>query len=401
MLVIAGPSGVGKGTLIDKLKAEFPDSFGFSVSHTTRPPREGEQEGVHYHFTDRESFQEDVDCGLFIEYAEVHGNLYGTTTEAVQCVSDESKICILDIDVQGCRAVRDMQIPAVNVFIEPPSMEALEERLRSRGSEEEDRIQLRMEGAKAEMEAKEEEGLFQHVIMNDDVEQAFEALKTAIRGEEGVQEVLDRSSADKSPARPLTAGGKPVVVFVLGGPGAGKGTQCGNLVRDFGWVHLSAGDLLREEQATDSADSQLIKDFIKDGKIVPVEITIRLLLKAMEKSETKKFLIDGFPRSLNNRDGWDQQVGDQAQVAFCLNFECTEEELEKRLLKRGETSGRADDNIESIKKRFVAFQEQTKPVLDYFKDQGLLRSVQAAQPMEDVWAETKALFIGLHPPPEE
>lgn len=191
---------------------------------------------------------------------------------------------------------------------------------------------------------------------------------------------------------------KPQVVFVLGGPGAGKGTQCANIVAEFGWVHLSAGDLLRAEQATDSEDSALIKEYIKDGKIVPVEITIRLLLKAMLGSEKKRFLIDGFPRSMDNREGWERQVGDQVEELFCLNFECSMEELEKRLLKRGETSGRADDNIESIKKRFVAFQEMTMPVLDLFKAKGMLRTVNSAQAVDDVWADTKAIFQGTARP---
>ena len=147
-------------------------------------------------------------------------------------------------------------------------------------------------------------------------------------------------------------------------------------------------------QATESEDSQLIKEYIKDGKIVPVEITIRLLLKAMQTSDRSQFLIDGFPRSIDNREGWEKQVGDQVEELFCLNFECTEEELEKRLLKRGETSGRADDNIESIKKRFRAFTEQTKPVLDYFKAKGMLRPISAVRAIDEVWADTKTLFKG-------
>lgn len=90
----------------------------------------------------------------------------------------------------------------------------------------------------------------------------------------------------------------------------------------------------------------MINNFIKEGKIVPVEVTIKLLLAAMSKSVCNKFLIDGFPRSLDNYEGWVRVVGDKANVAFCLFYECTEDQLQERLLKRGETSGRADDNCE-------------------------------------------------------
>ena len=101
---------------------------------------------------------------------------------------------------------------------------------------------------------------------------------------------------------------KSRVVFVLGGPGAGKGTQCAKIVDHFGYVYLSAGDLLRAERNSGSEQGTLISDFIKEGKIVPVEITIKLLLKAIEESDGTRFLIDGFPRNTNNLSGW-QQVG--------------------------------------------------------------------------------------------
>ncbi|EKX52061.1 hypothetical protein GUITHDRAFT_65521, partial [Guillardia theta CCMP2712] len=185
------------------------------------------------------------------------------------------------------------------------------------------------------------------------------------------------------------------VVFVLGGPGAGKGTQCTNIVKEFGWCHLSAGDLLRAERATGSANAELINTYIREGKIVPVEITVKLLLAAMEKSETKKFLIDGFPRSLNNYEGWYDVVGDDVHVAFCLFFECPEEELERRLLARAQSSGRDDDNIESIRKRFKIFIEETMPVIDKFKAKDQLKLISSVQSIEEVWGQTKLLFKDL------
>eukprot|EP00281_Chroomonas_sp_CCMP1168_P027231 CAMPEP_0206251800 /NCGR_PEP_ID=MMETSP0047_2-20121206/22222_1 /ASSEMBLY_ACC=CAM_ASM_000192 /TAXON_ID=195065 /ORGANISM="Chroomonas mesostigmatica_cf, Strain CCMP1168" /LENGTH=192 /DNA_ID=CAMNT_0053677787 /DNA_START=128 /DNA_END=706 /DNA_ORIENTATION=+ len=188
---------------------------------------------------------------------------------------------------------------------------------------------------------------------------------------------------------------KPLVVFVLGGPGAGKGTQCANIVKEFGWCHLSAGDLLRAERASGSADAELINNYIKEGKIVPVEITVKLLLAAMHKSETKKFLIDGFPRSMNNYEGWVNVVGDQAEVAFCLLYECPEEELERRLLARGQSSGRDDDNLESIRKRFRTFVEETAQVLAVFESKDKIRKLSSVDSIEQVWEKTKAIFKDL------
>ena len=155
-LVVAGPSGVGKGTLIEKLKKEFPAVFGFSVSHTTRGPRPGEEDGVHYHFSTREVMQAEIDAGQFIEYADVHGNFYGTSKASVLKVSNAQKICILDIDVQGCRSVRAAQLPATFCFVSPPSMEQLEARLRGRGTETEEKIVKRLAGAQKEMDARDE-----------------------------------------------------------------------------------------------------------------------------------------------------------------------------------------------------------------------------------------------------
>jgi len=144
------------------------------------------------------------------------------------------------------------------------------------------------------------------------------------------------------------------VVFVLGGPGAGKGTQCEFLQKELKIVHLSAGDLLRKERASGSKHGDMIDTYIKEGKIVPVEVTVGLLKKEMEqyaKEGRRVFIIDGFPRNEDNVKGWEKVMGSYADVKFVLWLNCPEDVMEKRLLKRGETSGRTDDNIESIKKK--------------------------------------------------
>eukprot|EP01027_Heterolobosea_sp_BB2_P022408 GEZU01032990.1.p1 GENE.GEZU01032990.1~~GEZU01032990.1.p1 ORF type:complete len:195 (-),score=57.47 GEZU01032990.1:295-879(-) len=179
-LVMCGPSGVGKGTLINKLMHEFPTHFGFSVSHTTRAPRPGEQDGVHYHFVSQEEMQKGINQGKFIEHAHVHGNYYGTSYDAVSAAIDAGKICVLDIDVQGARQVKKSNLNALMVFINPPSYEELERRLRGRGTETEDKIIKRLANARGEMEAAKEPGLFDYVITNDDLEQAYEKLKSIL-----------------------------------------------------------------------------------------------------------------------------------------------------------------------------------------------------------------------------
>ncbi|XP_062203588.1 guanylate kinase 1 [Phragmites australis] len=176
-VVISGPSGVGKGTLIAKLMKDYPSKFGFSVSHTTRAPREKEIDGVHYHFTERSKMEKDISEGKFLEFAHVHGNVYGTSIEAVESVTDEGKRCILDIDVQGARSVRASSLEAIFIFVCPPSFEELEKRLRARGTETEEQIQKRLRNARAELDQSNSPGLFDHLLVNDDLETCYENLK--------------------------------------------------------------------------------------------------------------------------------------------------------------------------------------------------------------------------------
>ncbi|KAG0224649.1 hypothetical protein BGW42_004973 [Actinomortierella wolfii] len=183
------------------------------------------------------------------------------------------------------------------------------------------------------------------------------------------------------------------VVFVLGGPGAGKGTQCANLVRDFGFVHLSAGDLLRAEQERPGSQyGELIKNYIKEGKIVPHIVTIALLENAMLESGQKRFLIDGFPRKMDQALEFERVV---VPSKFILFFECPEEVMLKRLLKRGETSGRSDDNIESIRKRFRTFVDTSMPVIDHYASLNKVHTVSCTDTPENVYAKVKAIFNNL------
>ncbi|KAF2312662.1 hypothetical protein GH714_039428 [Hevea brasiliensis] len=173
-----------------------------------------------------------------------------------------------------------------------------------------------------------------------------------------------------------------------GGPGSGKGTQCANIVQHFGYTHLSAGDLLRAEIKSGSENGTMIQEMIKEGKIVPSEVTIKLLQKAMQESGNDKFLIDGFPRNEENRAAFESIT--KIEPEFVLFFDCSEEEMERRLLNRNQ--GRVDDNIETIRKRFKVFLESSIPVVEYYDSKGKVRKIDAAKSVEEVFEAVKAIF---------
>jgi len=191
---------------------------------------------------------------------------------------------------------------------------------------------------------------------------------------------------------------KVTVAFVLGGPGAGKGTQCARLVQDFGFSHLSAGDLLRAEQHREGSQfKDLIQTCIKEGNIVPMEVTIALLENAMTEvlKENRsgegwangkgRFLIDGFPRKMDQAQKFEEQVCESSTVIF---YTTTEEVMLVRLLERGKTSGREDDNIESIKKRFRTYISETMPVIEYYAKQNKVIEVDSTPSVEEVHKKT-------------
>merc|ERR1719193_1061576 len=193
---------------------------------------------------------------------------------------------------------------------------------------------------------------------------------------------------------------KPTVVFVLGGPGAGKGTNCTMLMEEFSCIqHLSAGDCLRKERNSGSANAELINNYIKEGKIVPVQITVSLLKNAMEEhlNEGKwLFLIDGFPRNMENWNGWMEWMADYATIAFCLTINVDENILVERLLSRGKSSGRADDNPESIRKRLQTYENSTKPIMNLFKNNGMLTEVDGNKgSIEEVYLRVRTHFERL------
>jgi UMP-CMP kinase len=207
-------------------------------------------------------------------------------------------------------------------------------------------------------------------------------------------------SSKPTPSAPAPAAASPAfsptdvtVLFVLGGPGAGKGTQCARLVHDYHFTHLSAGDLLRAEQDRPGSQyGQLIRDCIKNGDIVPMEVTVALLENAMRDtitaagSKNGKFLIDGFPRKMDQALKFEEVVCPAKLVLF---YDCPEAQMEARLLERGKTSGRADDNAESIRKRFRTFVETSMPVVNHYDAENRVVKVDATPTPDQVYAVTQ------------
>merc|ERR1712119_37963 len=178
LVVLSGPSGSGKSTIKDLLMKEFPTSFAFSVSHTTRQPREGEVDGVHYHFTKPETMQADIDAGKFVEYTKFAADkMYGTSKESIQTINKLNRICLMDIDEEGVRSIKKTDMSAIYIFIAPPSIEALRSRLEKRGTETKSQIEKRMSTAQSAMDFSKKDGSYDATIVNDDLEEAYNKLK--------------------------------------------------------------------------------------------------------------------------------------------------------------------------------------------------------------------------------
>ena len=177
LFVISGPSGAGKGTLLAALRKQRPD-LGLTVSATTRSPRPGEVDGTSYYFLSDEEFRRRIAAGEFVEWAEVHGHLYGTLVSEVKRLLAKGHSLVLEIDVQGALNVRKVYPDAVLVFIEPPSLQVLEERLRGRGTEDEASIELRLKNARHEMELADQ---YDVRIVNNTVDRAAQELGSVMR----------------------------------------------------------------------------------------------------------------------------------------------------------------------------------------------------------------------------
>lgn len=201
LIIISSPSGGGKGTLIKEVMESVPD-VGYSVSYTTRRPRSGEEHGRHYYFVSSAEFQNQIASDGFLEYAEVHGNMYGTSREQTERMTAEGKDVILEIDVQGADAVMAKVPDAVSIFILPPSFEVLKARLTTRATEGSEELALRLRNSYGEVI---QYSKFKYVIVNDEVMSAARNLGAIIqaerqrrdRQEESIRGILDSFDPSK------------------------------------------------------------------------------------------------------------------------------------------------------------------------------------------------------------
>ncbi|KAG6001515.1 hypothetical protein E4U54_001065 [Claviceps lovelessii] len=179
-LIISGPSGVGKGTLYKRLFDNHPDTFCLSVSHTTRGPRPGEQDGVDYHFVTSEAFEDLIARDGFVEHAKFGGNRYGTSKMTIEEQTRKGKVVVLDIEMEGVKQIKQSSIAARYIFIAPPSLSALEARLRGRGTEDEASVQKRLAQAQLELKFSETPGVHDKIIVNDNLDAAYKELEEYI-----------------------------------------------------------------------------------------------------------------------------------------------------------------------------------------------------------------------------
>ncbi|XP_037791448.1 UMP-CMP kinase 1-like isoform X2 [Penaeus monodon] len=187
------------------------------------------------------------------------------------------------------------------------------------------------------------------------------------------------------------------VVFMLGPPGAGKGTQSNIIAQTFGYDHVCVGDLLKGEvKQPDSAIGRLIKEQILSNTIVSWTVTCPLLERYMKESRNKNFVIDGFPRTQDNFDGWNLTLGNKVNLQCVFFLSCPFELCTERCLGRGAAgSGRPDDNEASLQKRFDTFSNDTVHILNWYEKRGLLRTIDGAKSIEEVAADVKSHFIKL------
>nr|XP_031533452.1 adenylate kinase isoenzyme 1 isoform X1 [Vicugna pacos] len=171
-----------------------------------------------------------------------------------------------------------------------------------------------------------------------------------------------------------------------GGPGSGKGTQCEKIVQKYGYTHLSTGDLLRAEVSSGSARGKMLSEIMEKGQLVPLETVLDMLRDAMvAKVDTSKgFLIDGYPREVQQGEEFERKIG---QPTLLLYVDAGPETMTKRLLKRGETSGRVDDNEETIKKRLETYYKATEPVIAFYEKRGIVRKVNAEGTVDNVFSQ--------------
>jgi len=199
---------------------------------------------------------------------------------------------------------------------------------------------------------------------------------------------LEPKNIDKTPLKEA----KLPVIWVLGGPGCGKGTQCERIVEKYGYTHLSSGDLLRDELKSGSDRAKTLDEIMKKGELVPLFVVLDLLAEAMiaKLAGSKGYLIDGYPREVAQGQEFEKEILPCSQILY---FDVSDETMTARLLNRGKTSGRADDNEETIKKRLDTFHKHSKPVVEAYAAK--CKTIPAERDPNDIFADVCAVLDKL------
>ena len=219
----------------------------------------------------------------------------------------------------------------------------------------------------------------------------FEQRNILIRidGMKSVDEISDEVTKQFN-ERGLASPGKPNVIFVIGGPGCGKGTQCKRIVKNFGYVSFSTGDLLRKYVEEKKEGYEDISNKMKEGALISSETVMKVVKSYIIGSENKKILLDGYPRSKENMDIWEKEMKGLANIKAALYFEVSNEEMKKRILGRNE--GRADDNEETITKRLATFERETKPIVSIFEQRNILIRIDGMKSVDEISDEVAKQF---------
>ncbi|KAG5835220.1 adenylate kinase isoenzyme 1 isoform X2 [Anguilla rostrata] len=184
------------------------------------------------------------------------------------------------------------------------------------------------------------------------------------------------------------------IIFVVGGPGSGKGTQCEKVVAKYGYTHLSSGDLLRAEVASGSERGKQLSAIMQKGELVPLDTVLDMIKEAMiaKADVSKGYLIDGYPREVKQGEEFEKKIG---APSLLLYIDAKSETMVKRLMKRGETSGRADDNEETIKKRLDLYYKATEPVIAFYQGRGIVRKIDSEGSVDDVFSNVAKAIDSL------
>lgn len=185
------------------------------------------------------------------------------------------------------------------------------------------------------------------------------------------------------------------IIFVVGGPGSGKGTQCEKIVAKYGYTHLSTGDLLRAEVTAGSERGKKLTAIMERGELVPLETVLDMLKDAMiaQSDKAKGFLIDGYPREVRQGEEFEKKIG---PPTLLLYIDAAAETMVKRLLKRGQTSGRADDNEETIRNRLSTYYSATEPVIGFYEKRGIVRKINSESAPNEVFIEVCKALEAIH-----